>query len=56
MTVCRPCSHTRYQWLTLAVLERDVTAETVNKAMAEAAETPVVRILNYSEEPLVSVD
>ena len=41
----------------VAVLERDVTAETVNKAMAEAAESPDLSgILNYSEEPLVSVD
>ena len=39
-----------------AVLNREVTAEEVNKAMKDAAEGPMKGILEYSTEPLVSVD
>jgi glyceraldehyde 3-phosphate dehydrogenase len=39
-----------------AVLKREVTAEEVNKAMKDAAEGPMKGILEYSTEPLVSVD
>lgn len=37
-------------------LEKDVTAEQVNEALRQAAEGELKGILNYSEEPLVSVD
>jgi glyceraldehyde 3-phosphate dehydrogenase len=37
-------------------LEKDVTAEEVNEALRQAAEGELKGILNYSEEPLVSVD
>ena len=39
-----------------AVLDRDVTVEQVNAAVREAAEGPLLGILEYSEEPLVSTD
>ena len=39
-----------------AILKREVTAEEVNKAMKDAAEGPMKGILEYSTEPLVSVD
>jgi glyceraldehyde 3-phosphate dehydrogenase len=38
------------------VLDREVTADEVNAAMKAAAEGPLEGILEYSEEPLVSVD
>ncbi|MBY5161694.1 type I glyceraldehyde-3-phosphate dehydrogenase [Salsipaludibacter albus] len=38
------------------VLGRDVTAEEVNAAMKEASEGELEGILQYSEEPLVSID
>ena len=37
-------------------LSRDVTVEEVNAAMREAAEGELKGILQYSEEPLVSID
>ena len=37
-------------------LNRDVTAEEVNAAMKEAAEGPMKGIMEYTTEPLVSVD
>ncbi|MGA8942732.1 MAG: ArsJ-associated glyceraldehyde-3-phosphate dehydrogenase [Thermoactinomyces sp.] len=37
-------------------LEKDVTAEEVNEVLRQAAEGELKGILNYSEEPLVSVD
>ncbi len=37
-------------------VEKDVTAEEVNEAMRQAAEGELKGILDYSEEPLVSVD
>ncbi|MCK4416572.1 MAG: type I glyceraldehyde-3-phosphate dehydrogenase [Candidatus Latescibacteria bacterium] len=40
----------------VAELKRDVTAEKVNAAMKKAAEGELKGILEYSEEPLVSVD
>ncbi|MBA4603884.1 glyceraldehyde-3-phosphate dehydrogenase [Thermoactinomyces mirandus] len=40
----------------VAEVEKDVTAEEVNEAMRQAAEGELKGILNYSEEPLVSVD
>ncbi len=39
-----------------ATLEKEVTAEMINKAMAAAAETYLKGYLGYTEEPLVSVD
>ncbi|MEX0835255.1 MAG: type I glyceraldehyde-3-phosphate dehydrogenase [Nitriliruptor sp.] len=38
------------------VLEREVTVDEVNAAMKAAAEGPLEGILQYSEEPLVSID
>jgi glyceraldehyde 3-phosphate dehydrogenase len=38
------------------VLDREVTADEVNAAMKAAAEGPLEGILEYSEEPLVSID
>ncbi|MFA9428832.1 type I glyceraldehyde-3-phosphate dehydrogenase [Egicoccus sp. AB-alg2] len=38
------------------VLQREVTADEVNTAMKEAADGPLKGILEYSEEPLVSID
>jgi glyceraldehyde 3-phosphate dehydrogenase len=37
-------------------LEKEVTAEAINKALAAAAETSLKGYLGYTEEPLVSVD
>lgn len=37
-------------------LKQDVTAEQVNEAFKKASEGPLKGILNYCEEPLVSVD
>ncbi len=37
-------------------LERDVTAEEINAAMKAAAEGPLKGILEYTEDPIVSVD
>jgi len=39
-----------------AVLNTEVTAEDINKAMKNAAETNLKGILEYSEDPLVSTD
>ena len=39
-----------------ALLERDATAEEINAAYKKAAEGPLKGILQYTEEPLVSVD
>jgi glyceraldehyde 3-phosphate dehydrogenase len=39
-----------------ATLSREVTAEEVNAAMKEAAEGPLKGVLEYTEEPLVSID
>ncbi len=38
------------------VLDRDVTAEEINAAMKTAAEGDLAGVLEYSEEPLVSID
>jgi glyceraldehyde 3-phosphate dehydrogenase len=40
----------------VAELDQEVTAEQVNEALRKAAEGELKGILNYSEEPLVSVD
>jgi len=40
----------------VAVLEKDVTVEEVNAAMKKAAEGPMKGILQYCEDPVVSVD
>ena len=40
----------------VALLKKDVSAEDVNKAFAEAASGHLKGILDYTEEPLVSVD
>ncbi len=37
-------------------LERDVTAEEINAAMKAAAEGPLKGILEYTEDPIVSID
>lgn len=37
-------------------VEKETTAEEVNKALKEAAEGPMKGILGYSDEPLVSID
>ncbi|HMB70300.1 MAG TPA: type I glyceraldehyde-3-phosphate dehydrogenase [bacterium] len=39
-----------------AVLNKSTTAEEINAAMKEAAEGPLQGVLEYSEEPLVSID
>lgn len=39
-----------------ALLSRDVTAEEVNRAMKAAADGPLKGIIEYTEEPLVSID
>ena len=39
-----------------AVLGKEVTAEEINTAMKQAAEGPLKGILQYTEDPLVSVD
>ncbi|MGA0830348.1 MAG: type I glyceraldehyde-3-phosphate dehydrogenase, partial [Nitriliruptoraceae bacterium] len=38
------------------VLERDVTAADVNAAMRAAAEGPLRGVLEYCEDPIVSID
>jgi len=38
------------------ILTRDATAETINEAMKKAAEGPLKGILQYCDEPLVSID
>jgi glyceraldehyde 3-phosphate dehydrogenase len=38
------------------VLEREVTADEINAAMKAAADGPLKGIMQYSEEPLVSID
>ncbi|NOY57534.1 MAG: type I glyceraldehyde-3-phosphate dehydrogenase [Calditrichaeota bacterium] len=40
----------------VAELEQDVTVEDVNSAMKKAAEGPMKGILEYTEDPIVSVD
>ena len=40
----------------VCVLEKETTAEEVNKVMKEAAETSLVGVLQYTDEPLVSSD
>jgi glyceraldehyde 3-phosphate dehydrogenase len=40
----------------VAELSKDVSAEDVNGALKKAAEGPMKGILQYSEEPLVSMD
>jgi glyceraldehyde 3-phosphate dehydrogenase len=39
-----------------AVLSRDVTAEEVNAAMKKAAEGGLKGIMEYTEDPIVSID
>ncbi len=39
-----------------AILSREVTAQEINAAMKEAAEGPMKGILEYTEDPIVSVD
>jgi glyceraldehyde 3-phosphate dehydrogenase len=39
-----------------SILDREVTVDEVNAAMKEAAEGPLKGILEYSEEPIVSID
>jgi glyceraldehyde 3-phosphate dehydrogenase len=38
------------------ILDREVTKDEINAAMKEASEGPLAGILEYSEEPLVSID
>ncbi|HOS71632.1 MAG TPA: type I glyceraldehyde-3-phosphate dehydrogenase, partial [Bacteroidales bacterium] len=40
----------------VAVLKKEVTKEEINAAMKKAAEGPMKGILEYTEEPIVSVD
>jgi glyceraldehyde 3-phosphate dehydrogenase len=40
----------------VADLQKDVTAEEINAALKEASEGPMKGIVEYSEEPLVSID
>jgi glyceraldehyde 3-phosphate dehydrogenase len=40
----------------VALMKRDVTADEVNTAFREAAEGKMKGILQYCEEPLVSID
>ena len=40
----------------VAELEKDTTAESVNAALKEAAEGPMKGILQYTDEPIVSID
>jgi glyceraldehyde 3-phosphate dehydrogenase len=40
----------------VAVTDKSVTAEEVNKALKEAAEGPLKGILAYTEDPVVSSD
>ena len=37
-------------------LEKDVTVEEVNQAVREAAEGPLINIMQYTEDPIVSTD
>ena len=37
-------------------LERDVTVDEINAAMKAAAEGPLKGILEYTEDPIVSID
>jgi glyceraldehyde 3-phosphate dehydrogenase len=39
-----------------AVLKKNATVEQINAAMKRAAEGPLKGVLEYSEEPLVSID
>jgi glyceraldehyde 3-phosphate dehydrogenase len=38
------------------ILEREVTTDEINAAMRSAAEGPLKGVMEYSEEPLVSID
>ncbi len=40
----------------VATLQKEVTAEEVNEALKQAAQGPLKGILEYTEEPLVSID
>ncbi len=40
----------------VADLEKEATAEGINAALKEAADGPLKGIIEYSEEPLVSID
>ena len=40
----------------VCILERDVTVDEINEAFRKAADGPLKGILEYSEEPLVSID
>ena len=40
----------------VAVLKKEVSREDINKAMKKAAEGPMKGILEYTEDPIVSVD
>jgi glyceraldehyde 3-phosphate dehydrogenase len=40
----------------VCILDREVTVDEINAAFREAAEGPLQGILEYSEEPLVSID
>jgi glyceraldehyde 3-phosphate dehydrogenase len=40
----------------VADLEKETTAEAVNAALKQAAEGPMKGILQYTEDPLVSID
>ncbi|MEE8469919.1 MAG: type I glyceraldehyde-3-phosphate dehydrogenase, partial [Dehalococcoidia bacterium] len=40
----------------VAVLDKDVTVDDVNKALRAASEGPLKGILEYCDEPLVSID
>jgi glyceraldehyde 3-phosphate dehydrogenase len=40
----------------VVTLKKDVTAESVNKAIKDAAESGLKGYLQYSEKPLVSID
>jgi len=40
----------------VAELQKDATSETINRAFRAAADGPLKQILEYSEEPLVSID
>jgi glyceraldehyde 3-phosphate dehydrogenase len=39
-----------------AVLSKDTTVEEINAAMKKAADGPLAGVLEYSDEPLVSID
>jgi glyceraldehyde 3-phosphate dehydrogenase len=40
----------------VADLQKETTSEAINKAFKTAAEGPLGRMLEYSDEPIVSVD